>query len=74
MERQAKGDLLSVPVDASPGDIFSKLKMAAMLYLEAKTDKWAITSRSGLHEPEAPEVTPRVLCFIPGNVTAKEFI
>jgi hypothetical protein len=31
-----KGDLLSVPADAKPGDIFSKLKMAAMLYYEEK--------------------------------------
>ena len=35
---------LTVPIDASPGDIFSKLKLAGMLYLEAGTDKWAITS------------------------------
>ncbi len=35
---------LTVPIDANPGDIFSKLKIAGMLYLEAQTDKWAITS------------------------------
>lgn len=38
------GNALLVDVDANPGDIFSNLKMAAMLYLEAGTDKWAITS------------------------------
>jgi len=35
---------ITVPVDANPGDIFSKLKLAGMLYLEAHTSKWAITS------------------------------
>ena len=67
-----KGDLLSVPVDASPGDIFSKLKMAAMLYAEARTEKWAITSDlvyMGLNQ----EVTPGTL-FHSGEVTANEFI
>ena len=29
---------------ADPGDIFSNLKMAAMLYLEARTEKWTISS------------------------------
>ena len=38
------GESLILPVDANPGDIFSNLKMGAMLYLEAQTDKWAITS------------------------------
>jgi hypothetical protein len=44
-----KGDLgigneITAPVDATPGDIFSKLKMGGMLYLEAHNNKWAITS------------------------------
>jgi hypothetical protein len=38
------GESLIVPVDANPGDVFSNLQMGAMLYLEAKTSKWAITS------------------------------
>jgi len=38
------GDKITVPVEANPGDILSNLKMAAMLYLEANTNKWAITS------------------------------
>ncbi len=38
------GSSFTVPVDANPGDIFNTLKMAAMLYFEAGTDKWAITA------------------------------
>ena len=38
------GNLPTIPVDADPGDIFDKLQMGAMLYLEANNDKWAITS------------------------------
>jgi len=66
------GDLLSVPVDANPGDIFSKLKMAAMLYLEAKTDKWAITSDL-VYMNLNQDVTPSTLIHS-GQVTVKEFI
>ena len=66
------GDLLSVPVDANPGDIFSKLKMAAMIYLEAKTSKWAITSDL-VYMNLKQEITPGTL-FNSGEVTAKEFI
>jgi len=66
------GDLLSVPVDANPGDIFSKLKMAAMLYFEAKTDKWAITSDL-VYMNLNQEVTPGTL-FHSGEVSAKELI
>ena len=66
------GDLLSVPVDANPGDIFSKLKMAAMLYIEAKTDKWAITSDL-VYMNLNQEVTPGTLLHS-GEVKAKEFI
>ena len=38
------GNELTAPVDATPGDIFSKLKMGGMLYLEAHNNKWAVTS------------------------------
>ena len=38
------GDLVSVPIDANPGDIFSNLKFGGMLYFEAQTKKWALTS------------------------------
>jgi hypothetical protein len=67
-----KGDLLSVPLDATPGDIFSKLKMAAMFYFEAETDKWAISSDL-VYMNLNQEVTPGTL-FHSGEVTAKEFI
>ncbi|MCH6199518.1 hypothetical protein MMU07_08010 [Aquiflexum sp. LQ15W] len=66
------GDLLNIPVDANPGDIFSRLQMAFMLNTELRTDKWAVTSdfvymrlnqdiRSGL-------------VINSGDVTAKQFI
>ena len=67
-----KGDLLSVPVDANPGDIFSKLKIAGMIYFEAKTENWAITSDL-VYMNLNQEVTPGTL-FHSGEVTAKEFI
>jgi len=38
------GNEVTAPVDAAPGDIFSKLKMGGMLYLEAHNNKWAVTS------------------------------
>ena len=38
------GDLVSVPIDANPGDIFSNVKLGGMLYFEAQTKKWALTS------------------------------
>jgi hypothetical protein len=66
------GNVITVPVDANPGDIFSKLKMAAMLYFEAKTDKWAITSDL-VYMSLNQEVTPGTLLHS-GEVTAKEFI
>jgi hypothetical protein len=66
------GDRLIVPIDADPGDIFSKLKIGGMLYLEAKTEKWAITSDlvfMNLNE----EVTPGKF-FTSGDVTGKQLI
>jgi len=38
------GNTILVPVDATTSDIFSTLKLGGMLYLEAHTKKWAITS------------------------------
>jgi len=66
------GNLLTVPVDANPGDIFSKLKMAGMLYFEAKTEKWAITN-DFVYMNLNQEVTPGEL-IVSGDVTTKEFI
>jgi len=66
------GNNLVLPVDANPGDIFSKLKMAGMLYFEAKTDKWAITSDI-VYMNLNQEVTPGILLHS-GTVAAKQFI
>lgn len=66
------GNSLTIPIDASTGDIFSKLKMGAMLYLEARTDKWALTSDfvyMNLHQ----KVTPGKL-IRSGAVTLKQSI
>ncbi len=38
------GNLPTVEVDTGTGDIVARLHMAAMLYLEARNDEWAITS------------------------------
>jgi len=40
--------LIQAEVDASPGDIFSRLQFGAMLFLEAHTGLWAI-SLDGLY-------------------------
>jgi hypothetical protein len=66
------GNNLILPVDANPGDIFSKLKMAAMLYLEANTDKWAITSDL-VYMNLKQDVTPGIILYS-GEVTAKQFV
>jgi hypothetical protein len=66
------GESLILPVDASPGDVFSHLKMGAMLYLEAKTDKWAVTSDL-VYMKLNQEVTPGTLLHS-GDVTAKQLI
>jgi hypothetical protein len=66
------GNNLILPVDANPGDIFNKLKMAAMLYLEAKTDKWAITSDLVYMNLEQ-DVTPGTV-INSGTVNAKQLI
>jgi hypothetical protein len=38
------GNINDAVVDASPGDIFNKLNMAAMLYFEAGNDKWNLNT------------------------------
>ena len=66
------GDNLILPVDANPGDIFSKLQMGAMLFLEAKTDMWAITSDlvyMNLNQQATPGER-----INSGDITAKQFI
>ncbi len=42
--RTAVRQLPAVDVDADAGDIFSKLQVGAMLYLEASNNKWAFSS------------------------------
>jgi hypothetical protein len=66
------GESLILPVDANPGDIFSKLKMGAMLYLEAQTDKWAVTSDL-VYMNLKQDVTPGTIVSS-GNVNAKQLI
>ena len=66
------GNNLILPVDATAGDIFSKLKMGAMLNLEAGTDKWAITS-DVVYMNLGQDVTPGILLHS-GEVTVKQFI
>ncbi len=67
-----KGDLLSVPVDANPGDIFSKLRFAGMIYFEAGTRKWAITSDL-VYMNLNQEVTPGTVLHS-GTVGAEQFV
>ena len=66
------GNNLKLPVEADPGDIFSKLKMAAMFYFEANTKKWAITSDL-VYMDLKQDVTPGLL-LNSGTVGAKQFI
>jgi len=65
------GELL-VPIDASAGDVFSKLKIGGMFYFEAQTSKWALTSDivfMNLNEDIAPGKI-----IESGEVTGKQFI
>lgn len=63
-------NLPSVDVDANAGDIFSKLQFGAMLYMEAQTDKWAITSDL-LYMNLNQEATPTTV-INSGEATAKQ--
>lgn len=63
-------DLPSVEVDANVSDIFSRLQFGAMLYLEAKTDKWAITSDLLIMKLKQG-VTPNIL-INSGDATADQ--
>jgi hypothetical protein len=66
------GQSLVLPVNANPGDIFSKLQMGGFLYLEAQTDKYAITSDI-VYMNLVQEVTPGTI-LNSGEVDAKQFI
>lgn len=63
-------NLPSLDVDANVGDIFSRLQFGAMLYLEANTDKWAITSDL-LYMKLQQDATPNTL-INSGSATAKQ--
>ena len=64
------GTLPDTKVDADFGDIFSKLKMAAMLYAEASSGKWAITSDL-IYLKLAQDATPGAI-INGGKVTVKQ--
>jgi len=66
------GNSLTVPVNANTGDIFSKLKMGAMVYLEARSNKWAITSDYVFMNLQQ-EITPTTLIHA-GTVTIKQSV
>jgi len=66
------GELLNIPVDANPGDIFSRLQMAFMLNMELKTDKWAVTS--DIVYMRLNQDIRSGLIINSGEVTAKQFI
>ncbi len=63
-------NLPSLNVDANAGDIFSRLQFGAMLNLEAKTDKWAITSDL-LYMKLQQDATPNII-INSGTATAKQ--
>jgi len=66
------GNNITAPVDATPGDIFSKLKFGGMLYLEANTRKWAITSDL-IYMSLNQDVTTGKLWYS-GSVGAKQLV
>jgi hypothetical protein len=65
-------NLPSVTVDANAGDILSKLQFGAMLYMEASTIKWTITSDL-LYSNLKQDVTPGAI-INSGNASAKLII
>jgi hypothetical protein len=66
------GNIVTVPVDANPGDIFSKLMIAGMFYFEANTARWAITT-DFVYMNLNQEVTPGTLIHS-GEVGAEQFV
>lgn len=66
------GEYLILPAEAKPSDIFSHLQMAAMLYFEARTDKWAITTDL-VYMNLKQDVTPGKL-LNSGKVNVKQMI
>ena len=66
------GNLPTVEVDAGTGDIVAKLHMAAMLYLEARNDEWAITS-DFVYMNLQQDITPSKI-ISSGTATVKQTI
>lgn len=66
------GESLLLTVEANPGDVFDKLQMGAMLYLEAQKGKWAIASDL-VYMNLTQEVTPGTL-IQSGEVSAQQLI
>lgn len=66
------GNNLILPVEASPGDIFNKLQMGAMVFLKAQTPKWIITSDL-VYMNLNQDLTPGIILH-DGSVTAKQLI
>lgn len=63
-------NLPAVEVDANAEDIFTNLKFGAMLYLEAQTDTWAITSDLLYMNLEQEAIPNNIINS--GQVTAKQ--
>jgi hypothetical protein len=66
------GNIITAPVDAKPGDIFSNLKFGVMLYLEVQNNKWSMISDL-LYADLSQEVTPTKL-INSGTVSGKQII
>lgn len=69
---QMRENLPALEVDADTENIFSHLKMGAMLYLEAKNENWAITS-DFVYMKLGEDVTPTTLVQ-GGELEVKETI
>lgn len=67
----AVGNLPDVSVDASPEDIYNKLQIGAMLFLEARNDKWAINSDLIYMNLEQEAESSNLINS--GDVSAKQF-
>jgi hypothetical protein len=65
------GNLPKVDVDANAGDIFSNLKVGAMLYVEGSNNNWAVSSDI-IYMDLRQDVTPNVLVES-GELSAKQF-
>jgi hypothetical protein len=65
-------NLPDVQVDANPGDIFSQLTMGFMMYAEARSGNWAITTDL-LYSDLAKDVKPGNI-VVSGKVSAKQIV